>query len=96
MHAHEIPLDARAKGRRIISAESDLPFITSVKKGCVVTLKRDDLRILAEIIDAEETDYFLGQVTTMDGYIDPRMADRVHVGSYLRFQEKHIFTAYAA
>ena len=51
MHAHEIPLDARAKGRRIISTESDLPFITSVKKGCVVTLKRDDLRILAEIIE---------------------------------------------
>ncbi len=93
MHAHEIPLDARAKGRRIISADSDLPFMTTVKQGCVVTLKRDDLRIMAEVIDAEEADYFLGQVTNMDGYLDPRMAERVHIGSYLRFQEKHIFTA---
>ena len=96
MHAYEIPLDARAKGRRIVSAESDLPFITSVKKGCLVTLQRDDPRIMTEIIEAEEADYYLGQVTNMDGYLEPRMAERIHIGSYLRFQEKHIFTAYAA
>ncbi len=96
MHAHEIPLDARAKGRKIISADSDLPFMTSVKKGAVVTLKRDDLRIMAEILETEEADYFLGQVTNLDGYLKPSMADRVHIGSYLRFQDKHIFTAYAA
>ncbi len=96
MHAHEIPLDARAKGRRIVSAESDLPFYNAITKGCVVTLKRDDLRIMAEILDDAEADYYLGQVSDMDGYIDPRMAERVHIGSYLRFQEKYIFTAYAA
>jgi len=79
-----------------MSAESDLPFMTSVKKGAVVTLKRDDLRIMAEILEIEEADYFLGQVTDIDGYLHPQMAERVHIGSYLRFQDKHIFTAYAA
>ncbi len=67
MHAHEIPLDQRARGRRIMSAESDLPFMTNVKKGAVVTLKRDVLLIMAEILEFEEAEYFLGQVTDIDG-----------------------------
>ena len=92
MYAYQIPLSTRAHGRHIISAESDLPFMTNVSKGCTVTLRAEDVRIMADVIEVDENQSFLGQVTDIDGFQDPTVFEGMRIGSYVRFEEKHIFT----
>jgi hypothetical protein len=100
MHVYRILLEKRPPGSTIVSAETDLPFKNRIKPGCTVTLRFREVRILAQVVDLDEDEFFLGQVVDLDGMRrETDQQDRpmwpelqgLQIGTYLRFREDHIF-----
>jgi hypothetical protein len=79
MYIHRLPLIRRPHGQVIFSADSALPFMTHVAKGCTVMLRCEDVRIVADVIELEGAQSFLGQ----------------RQGSYLRFRQEHVHSCWA-
>ncbi|MHC4428369.1 MAG: hypothetical protein ACYS0D_07170 [Planctomycetota bacterium] len=91
MHVLTLPLDARPQGSGVVSTESDLSFQGGFTKGWVVTLRRNDIRVQAQVIDIEEADLaYIGQVIDLEGYLNSPF-DTLQIGSYLRFREENVF-----
>ena len=95
MYIHRLPLIRRPHGQVIVSAESTLPFMTHVSKGCTVMMRCEDVRILADVMEVEGAESFLGQVTELDGYANPVIFQNMRQGSYVRFRQEHVFSAWA-
>lgn len=90
MEVCTVPLDTRPSGRGVISADSDLSFISGFTKGWMVTLRHNDLRIQAQVLDVDSDQVYLGQVTDLEGYLESGFRD-LRIGTYLRFRDEHIF-----
>ncbi len=95
MYIHRLPLIRRPHGQVIVSAESTLPFMTHVSKGCTVMLRCEDVRILADVMEVEGAQSFLGQVIELDGYANPAIFQDMRQGSYVRFRPEHVFSCWA-
>ncbi len=93
MYVHTIPLEARPDGSGIVS--SDGAYSSDVEKGSNVTLQFREIRIIVQILELEEDQFFVGQVLDFDGTLEPEVQG-VNIGSYLRFREHHIFSSFAA
>jgi hypothetical protein len=91
MYVHRIPLDARPQGSGVSTSEGDLPFTSNIAPGCTVTLRVREVRILAQILELEQDQFYVGQVLDFDGTLEPEIQG-VNIGSYLRFREQHIFS----
>ena len=94
MYVHRIPLDKRPQGGGVIASEGDLPFTSNIAPGCTVTLRFREVRILAQVLELEQDQFFVGQVLDFDGTLEPEIQG-VNIGSYLRFREEHIFSCTA-
>ena len=95
MYIHRLPLIRRPHGQVIVSAESALPFMTHVSKGCTVMLRCEDVRILADVMELEGAESFLGQVTELDGYANPAIFQSMRQGSGLRFRQEHVLSCWS-
>lgn len=95
MYIHRLPLVRRPHGQVIVSAESALPFMTNVSKGCTIMLRCEDVRILADVMEVEGAQSFLGQVTELDGYANPAIFQNMRQGSFVRFRQEHVFSCWA-
>ena len=95
MYVHLIPLETRPHGSAIDSSDEQMAFTSNISPGCTVALQYREIRIIAQILEIEADQFYIGQVLDFDGSLEPEIQG-VTIGSYLRFQEKHIFTAYAA
>ena len=93
MRVHQLQLEKRPEGGAVISADTNEPIPSDLGRGWKVTLRYQDVNIVAQIMSVEQDRFFLGQVIVLDGYIDPAF-ERVLVGSYLRFREEHVFTCH--
>ncbi len=93
MHVHEITLDIRPLERDIIYTESGLPMKGDLRKGSKVILKRDEVRMIVELLDVAPDNFFLGQVTDFDG-VKGGVFEGMRIGGYLRFQEKHVISCH--
>ncbi len=92
MRVREIQLSLRPAGRAISFSDGHVPFqsVPELEEGSTVELKRDDILIRLHLVEVEDVDSFIGQVTDLDGCIGP-VFDGVRIGSYLRFREEHVF-----
>ncbi len=91
MNVQYIPLEIRPQGRGVIAPDSDLDFMHGFTKGWVVTLRHEEVRIQAQVLDVDSDQSYLGQVVDIEGWMDP-MADGLRIGAYLRFREENIFS----
>ena len=95
MYIHRLPLIRRPHGQVIFSADSTLPFMTHVSKGCTVMLRCEDVRIMADVMEVEGALSFLAQVTELDGYANPAIFENMRLGSFLRFRGEHVHSCWA-
>ena len=91
MYLHQIPLETRPQGAGIVGSEGDMPFATAITPGCTVTLRFREVRILCQILELEQDQFYVGQVIDFDGTLEPEIQG-VNIGCYLRFREEHIFS----
>jgi hypothetical protein len=94
MYLHLIPLETRPQGAGIVASEGDMPFATTVDPGCTVTLRFREVRILVQVLELEQDQFYVGQVIDFDGTLEPEVQG-VNIGSYLRFRDEHIFSCTA-
>ena len=94
MYLHTIPLETRPQGAGIVSSEGDSPYGATVSPGCTAALRFREIRILVQILELEQDQFFVGQVLDFDGTLEPEIQG-VSIGSYLRFREHNIFSCSA-
>jgi hypothetical protein len=94
MYLHTIPLETRPQGAGIVSSEGDSPFGTGVSPGCTAALRFREIRILVQILELEQDQFYIGQVLDFDGTLEPEIQG-VTIGSYIRFREQNIFSCAA-
>ena len=95
MYLHTIPLERRPQGAGIVSAEEgDSPYGAGIAPGCTAALRFREIRILVQILELEQDQFFIGQVLDFDGTLEPEIQG-VTIGSYLRFREQNIFSCSA-
>ena len=69
----------------------DLGFQSGFSKGWIVTLRHNDIRVQAQILDVDEVDLsYMGQVIDLEGSLFTPF-DALQIGCFLRFREEHIF-----
>ena len=94
MYLHTIPLETRPQGAGIVASEGDSPYGAAVSPGCTAALRFREIRILVQILELEQDQFYIGQVLDFDGTLEPEIQG-VTIGSYLRFREQHIFSCAA-
>jgi hypothetical protein len=68
-----------------------MPYAATIALGCTVTLRFREVRILVQILELEQDQFYVGQVIDFDGTLEPEIQG-VNIGSYLRFRDEHIFS----
>ena len=67
MYVHLIDLEKRPQGAGILGAEGDMPFESAVSPGCTVALRFREIRIIAQVLEMEADQFYVGQVLDFDG-----------------------------
>ena len=93
MYVHMIPLETRPQGLAIGSSNEQLAFTSNISPGCTVSLQYREIRIIAQILEIEPDQFYIGQVLDFDGTLEPEIQG-VNIGSYLRFREVHVFSCH--
>ncbi len=93
MYVHMIPLETRPRGTAIGSSNDTLAFTSNISPGCTVALQYREIRIIAQILEIEADQFYIGQVLDFDGTLEPEIQG-VGIGSYLRFREVHVFSCH--
>jgi hypothetical protein len=94
MFVYTLPLEPRPSGSGIIYSEGEMP-LANINPGDTVTLRCREVKIVAQVLELEQDKFVVGQVLDFDGTLKPEI-DGVNIGTYLRFREEHIWSAYAA
>ncbi len=93
MYVHMIPLETRPQGSAIDATSELLAFTSNISQGCTVALQYREIRIIAQILEIEADQFYIGQVLDFDGTLEPEVQG-VSIGSYLRFREVHVFSCH--
>ncbi|MHC4219718.1 MAG: hypothetical protein ACYSU7_14855 [Planctomycetota bacterium] len=92
MYVQSIPLESRPAGG-MITSDGDLAFTSNVRPGSVATLRFREVRILTQVLELEQDQFFVGQIIDFDGTLEPEIQG-VNIGSFIRFREEHIFSCH--
>ena len=93
MYVHMIPLETRPQGSTIDATSELLAFTSNISQGCTVALQYREIRIIAQILEIEADQFYIGQVLDFDGTLEPEIQG-VSIGSYLRFRDVHVFSCH--
>lgn len=90
MYVFHIELEQRPQGSPILTAETEAAYESYIKPGCTVALRFREIRIVAQVLEAEKDGFFVGQVVDFDGTLEPDVQG-LDIGGFIRFRMHHIF-----
>lgn len=92
MYVQTIPLVNRPQGSPI-GGGLDGSSAASIRPGCTVALRYQEIRVMVQVLETEADMFFVGQILDFDGTLEPEIQG-VNIGSFLRFREQHVFTCH--